>query len=114
MLEDAALKNVPKLVEEAINSATTQSELRELMIAAMERSGMTVPRTRDDEFNIRLTPQAAASSAPVMPAVRLTQEPTVYRVIYPSGNDRYEISGTSEQELDQKEARIRSMFGGQR
>jgi len=114
MMQDATLNNVPKSVADAINSATTQSELRELMLAAMEKAGMTAPRTRDEEFNIRLTPHAAGPpAAPVTPAARPATEPTCYRVLYLHGNDRLEIYGLSENELDQKEAALRTMYGGQ-
>ena len=36
--------------------------------------------------------------------------PTCIRVIYPGGNDRFEICGMSEAELDQKEAALRAMY----
>jgi len=113
MLNDATIK-VPKNVEDAINSCTDPSSLRQVALNAMADAGIIV-RHHGDDLNYRLNPDAverpAASSLPV---ARPAAEPTVYRIIYPHGNDRYEISGTSEQELDQKEARIRSVFGGQR
>jgi hypothetical protein len=40
--------------------------------------------------------------------------PKCIRVIYPHVNDRYEICGESEEELDEKEARIRAMYGNRR
>jgi hypothetical protein len=36
--------------------------------------------------------------------------PTCIRVIYPGGNDRFEICGMSESELDQKESALRAMY----
>jgi hypothetical protein len=34
-----------------------------------------------------------------------------YRVVYPSGNNRFEIYGVSEADLDEQEKRIRAMYG---
>jgi hypothetical protein len=36
------------------------------------------------------------------------------RVIYPSGNSRFEIYGDSEESLDVQEQRIRALYGSQR
>jgi hypothetical protein len=114
MLNDASLKNCPKEVEDAILRANHPIEMRQLMIAAMQKAGVVAPLTRDSEFDIRLTPQAAASPAPVMPAARPAQAPTCMRIIYPHGNNRFELYATSEAELDAQERQIMAMFGGQR
>ena len=100
MAEDFVLKNVPAEVEAAINRATTSSELRELMLQSMVSAGIAV-RTRDDEFDIRMRSDASqvrpATSLPATPAPEKCM-----RVIYPRGNDRYELYGTSEADLDEK------------
>jgi hypothetical protein len=115
MLNDATLKNVPKSVEDAINSCTDPSSLRQMALNSMAEAGIIV-RHRGDDLNYRLNPDAverpAASS---LPAARPAQEPTCYRVLYLHGNDRLEIYGMSEAELDQKERQLRAMYGsGQR
>ena len=113
MAEDLTLKNVPKSVIDAINSATTQSDLRELMLQSMSRAGLVV-RTQQDEFDIRRQPESAAQpAAPFLPAALPAHELTHWRVIYPHANDRYELTGASEAELDEKEARIRALYGQQ-
>jgi hypothetical protein len=113
MAEDFTSKFRNPELEAVISRAQTSSELRELMLQELARQGQIV-RTHDDEFDIRRGPRAGepeAHPAPSLPAARPTAQPTCYRVIYPHGNDRYELSGATEQELDQKEARIRAMFG---
>ncbi len=114
MPEDFTLKRVPKTVTDAINNAQTPQELREAALNSMAASGLIV-RTRDDEFNYCLNPDAVerpASPVAPMPAPRSSSHtPQHYRVIYPGGNDRYELAGDSEEELDVKEARIRAMYG---
>ena len=45
-------------------------------------------------------PQIAAASAAM----------TCIRIVYPGGNDRFEITGTSEAELDQKESALRALY----
>jgi hypothetical protein len=65
-----------------------------------------------------LSPQAAAEAAsgaaaiaPVVPLpVQRAAEPTHMRVIYPSGNSRFEIYGTSDADLDVQEERIRGIY----
>jgi hypothetical protein len=50
-------------------------------------------------------------SRPAVSAPAAHVAPTCVRVFY-RDNDRYEVYGTSDQELDQKEAAIRSAIGG--
>jgi hypothetical protein len=113
MSQDLTLKNVPKEVQDAINSATTPSDLREMMLQSMAKAGIIV-RTQQNEFDIRRQPESVAPPAvSSLPAARPTPEPC-FRVVYPHGNDRYEIYGATEEELNQKEAALRAMYGGQR
>jgi hypothetical protein len=103
-------------LESVISQARTSAELRESMLQELARQGQIV-RTREDEFDIRRGPRAGAldaQPAPSLSAVRPAQEPTCFRVIYPHGNDRIELYGLSEHELDQRETALRAMYGGQR
>jgi len=59
------------------------------------------------------TPQPNAPGTPAVTAVA-PAEPTCMRVVYSGGNNRHEIYGVSEGELDTKEAQLRAMFGGAR
>lgn len=53
---------------------------------------------------------AIPEPAPTPPApVEAPQ--THVRVIYPSGNNRFELYGASEADLDEKERQIRQLFG---
>jgi hypothetical protein len=100
-------------LENAISQARTSGELRELMLQELARQGQIV-RTRD-EFDIRQGPRAGAPEAqpaPSLPAALPIAEPC-FRVVYPHRNDRYEIYGATEEELNQKEAALRAMYGGQ-
>jgi hypothetical protein len=110
MLNDATLKNVPKSVEDAINSCTDPSSLRQMALNSMAEAGIIV-RHRGDDLNYRLNPDAVERpAASTMPDSRPAAEPTCMRVIYPHGNDRIELFGNSESELDQKERLIRAMY----
>jgi len=98
-------KSNPQL-DEAINGAMTPSDLREKMLQTLAAQG-TVVRSRDDQFNNRLVIRQPEPQ----PAVALPANPaTCVRTIYPAGNNRFEIYGASEQELDEKERQIRAMF----
>jgi hypothetical protein len=54
--------------------------------------------------------QAAPTSVDPVSAPSYNGQHTHERVIYPHGNDRYVITGFSEEELAQKEARIRALY----
>jgi len=92
-------------LDAAINSATTASELREAMLATLQNQGI-IFRSRDDQFNNRLLQPSEPAPAVALPA----SPSTCVRTIYPAGNNRFEIYGASEVELDEKERQIRSMF----
>jgi hypothetical protein len=112
-LRDATIQNVPKNVTDAALAAQNPIELREAILAAMEQSGMVLPRSRNDEFDIRYNPDAIERPTVSMP-VGPAPAPTCVRVIYPFQNDRYEIFASSEKELDAKEAAIRAIYARQR
>jgi hypothetical protein len=110
MSADAFIKSTPQ-IDLLVNRATNFEEIRESVKSELERSRV-VARDAHDPYNGRLlrTPEldspAAAAPEPV------DQRPsTCYRVIYPHLNDRYELTGRSEEELDAKEAAIRHAIG---
>lgn len=101
-------------MDEAIGNCTNAEEIRELSKRLLESQGL-IQRSRDDaNYGARVIGTQAeptsASSLPVAPQLAAT----CIRFIYPSGNSRFELHGTSEADLDQQEARIRQMYGGQR
>ena len=103
--------NVPKAtqaLEEALAGVTDASNLREIMLQTLQKQGVIV-RSRDTEFHPELiVPQP--SEPP--PAVAMPASPdTCIRVVYPGGNTRCEIYGTSEEALDAQETKLRAMFG---
>jgi hypothetical protein len=111
-IRDGAIQNnVPKAVEDAILESNHPIEMRRAMIEAMARNNMPVPVSRDEDLNMR---GAATPAVQTLSEARPAQEPTCFRVVYPHGNNRFEIYGTSEAQLDAQERQIRAMFGGQR
>jgi hypothetical protein len=106
------LKSNPKL-DEVIGSATTVAELRETMLTELAAQGV-VSRDRTDQFDIRVLPQAPQPPTPdvSLPANNEMQRcsDVFIRVVYPSGNNKFEIYASSEVELDERERQIRAMF----
>ena len=111
MSNDQFMPSNPAL-DALISECTDPEQIRELTKAFMESSGI-ISRTRGEDWGARLLrhPEPppdvplAATPAPV---------PTCSRVIYPHLNDRYEITGSSEMELDERERQIKAMFSGAR
>ena len=107
MPTDFVLPNDPAL-ERAIASCTSAEEIRELTHRYLQEHGV-IQRERGGESIVEQAggrmPQRVAS----MPASSGLQ--TVSRFIYPHLNDRIEIFGGSEQELDEKEKAIRASYG---
>jgi hypothetical protein len=61
----------------------------------------------------RAVPQEtpAAVAAPPIPAERVRHNSAGYfQVVYPNGNDRFEVTADSEEELQKKIERIRAMY----
>jgi hypothetical protein len=113
MLQDATLKNIPQSVEDAINSCTDPLSLRQVALNSMAEAGIIV-RARGNDLDYRLNADVIErQSAPFVPVAGPAQEPTCFRVVYPHRNDRYEIYGVSEQELDEKEKHLRAIYGSQ-
>jgi len=96
----------------AANEATSFQDLRETVLKGLAAEGVIV-RSRTDEFNNQVNPNYQPE--PLAPAVpQAPAKQTSVRVIYPHLNDRFEIYGASETELDEKERQIRAMFGSAR
>jgi hypothetical protein len=101
-------------VEKAVIDATTGQDasyegMKSALRNVLQAEGVIV-RDRESEFGVHMIPQPQTTVAlPVN-----SPAPTCERIVYPGGNTRCEIFGMSEQDLDQKEAALRAMFGGQR
>jgi hypothetical protein len=108
MLRDAAIQ-VPQSVQDKINAVTDVSDIRQVALNAMAEAGLIV-RTHGDDYQFNPEVARPAVTMPVGPV----PEPTCYRILYLHGNDRLEIYGLSENELDQKERQLRAIYGGQR
>jgi hypothetical protein len=88
-------KSTPEF-DKAISECVDSSRLQEIIRNHFDRDG-------------------AAPEPPAVPVPAPVQAPQTHiRVVYPSGNNRFEVYGASEAELDEKERQIRAMFGGQR
>ena len=61
-----------------------------------------------------VAPAAEPEPSTALPAPSAPAQANCIRVIYPSGNARFEIYGVSEDDLDAQEKRIREMYGSQR
>jgi hypothetical protein len=83
-------------IDKAMRECNDPSELQERLHQAIGDVSMTAPVT----------------SAPLSHAMP-GREPTHSRFIYPHLNDRFEITGFSEAELDEKERQIRSLYPSQ-
>ena len=105
------LKSDPTIDKIVTESAAGGFEaMREALLQHLAKSG-TIQRETGCTFGVRLlqpqTPEPSQdASVPAGPVA-----PTCVRVIYPNGNDRFQIFGNSENELDAKEENIRKMYG---
>ena len=111
MSDSAFMKSTPQ-IEALVSSATNFEQVRESVKAELERSGV-VARDATDPYAGRLLRQVELDSPPAaVGAEPVNQGPTThYRVFYPRDNDRFEVTGRSEAELDQKEDAIRRAIG---
>ena len=111
------MSNVPRSnpeLEAAVNGATTPQELREAMLYALTKQGQII-RTRDDEFNNRLVPQAPETPSPRLDDRRDDRPINAERILYLHGNSRIVItSADGEAALDAIETKLRTTFGAQR
>jgi hypothetical protein len=111
MFRDTTIKQVPKSVVDAVSAATTASDLREALVQSMTRAGMPVPETFGPGFNYHSHSDIETGIQPMPVSPGPSGE--CIRVIYPFGNSRFELVGASEESLDQQEAAIRALYGGQ-
>ena len=112
MSQDFTAKSNREL-DDAVNGASSYEEMRERLLATMAKQG-TIIRDRTDSSNTQVVPQAPAFDMPASESGRIRPDQMRERVLYPSGNVRLVIVGSSEEELDAQEAQIRAAFGSQR
>jgi hypothetical protein len=90
-------------LDAAITACNDASTLREVMLNSLQSSGVLI-RSRDDQFNNRLVPQAQTPGAP-LPASNYRFEREI-RFHPESGKRTLLIRGNSQQDLDALEAQI--------
>jgi hypothetical protein len=93
-----------------VESIMTGEDSHEVMMERL-RQAFSVPGQADE--GLRLPPQPSAQQvAASLPAATgtLRDSETHIRVIYPFGMSRFELVGSSEEDLDAQEARIRSLY----
>jgi hypothetical protein len=97
-------------IDELFRNCRNVEDVRELAKRGLENSGV-ISRSRDGETILNDTPGAPPPFSPPSTASAPQNVGRFSRVIYPHGNDRYELFGDSVGELDVKEARIRRLYG---
>jgi len=109
MTKDFTIPSNPKL-DAAISESNSVEDMRERMKSVMESSGV-IYRERGHDFGAQVAPgYRPVESTPEVPLPVAQAQENCVRVIYPHGNDRFEIYAASEQELDEKEAAIRASY----
>ena len=98
-------------LEDALNRAYTAGDLRDELLSTLAKQCVRVD-IHDDTYNTHgINYQREPTQAtPVAPVPVDPAQETCTRVVYPHGNDRYQIYGASEAILDQKESALRRMF----
>jgi hypothetical protein len=97
-------------LDAVINGADNFESLREQLKAQLAREGVISRDSESQGYGVKLLPgQRTEPTAQVAVSANQAQA-TCTRVIYPAGNNRFEIYGASEQELDERERQLRSMF----
>jgi hypothetical protein len=86
-------------LDKICSSATSVEDMKAQMHAALERSGSIV---HDRDGNV-----VGQAAQPVFER----NVGRCMRVVYPSGNDRFELYADSEEDLDRKESALRAMYG---
>jgi hypothetical protein len=95
------------------NESVSFEGLREAMKSELEKQGVIVRGPLEDGgWGAQLGPGYHAEPAVEVSLPEASRPQNCVRVIYPHLNDRFEIFGASEQELDLKEAQIRSLYRG--
>lgn len=100
----------PAGLEAEIAACNSPEMIREIVKRSLAKAGV-ISRESSGEYGVQYLGQPAPATEVALPAA---SEPapraTCVRVIYPGGNDRYEIFGVSEADLDLKEQRIRAAY----
>jgi hypothetical protein len=95
--------------------ATNVEQLREAMKQRLQKDGFIQRKIGWEIGEDTLNPEAEQAVSAVVPSeagVPSERRETFFKVIYPGGNDRYQIFGASEQEVAAKEQAIRAMYSG--
>ncbi len=98
-------------IDKKVMGSTNFEQLRESLLQELEKQG-TIQRDRTDAYGVRVvgpveTDAPLQTDAPLPAGVDHNR---VFRVVYPSGNNRFEIYGANDAELDERERQIRAMF----
>ena len=104
-------KSSPEL-DQAVNACVDPNELRRILKEGLAKEGVILPQP-DGELGAARNPDYVDASAPA-PIVQQPTDPSQHkciRVVYPYQNARVEISGMTEQQLDEIERRVRASFG---
>jgi hypothetical protein len=106
------LKSNPRL-DRTVNESTNFEDMREALKTELTKQGVITRNVREDgNYGARLMSGQHAAPTPEVSLPETPARETCVRVIYPHLNDRFEIHGVSEAELDQKEEQIRSLYSG--
>lgn len=110
MSDSAFMKSTPN-IDALVSNATNFEQIRESVKSELEQSGV-VARDANDPYAGRMLRQPELQvPAAVVTTPAVEERSNHWRAFYPKGNDRYEITGRSESELDAKEDAIRRAIG---
>jgi len=101
------LKSNPAL-DKIVNASTNVEMMREALKRELANTGIIARDPESLGYGIQRLPGQEPVPAPPA-AAQPPAEPTCMRVVY-VGNNRFEMYGVSETELDEKERQIRAMF----
>jgi hypothetical protein len=93
-----------KIVESVMTGEQTYETMKEQLRAALSMPSVS---RADETMSL---PPTSVQQAPLSTPTQQGGQHTHERRVYPHGNDAYTLTGYSEEELDAKEARIRSLF----
>jgi hypothetical protein len=106
------MKSDPDL-DAKIRSCSDPAELQQLLAQLMAARGVRT-RGTDGTFDSNHEVEVPQSPSSVAKTPAASTGNRCMRVFYPHDNARFEIYGASEQELDQQEQRVRSLYPSQR
>jgi hypothetical protein len=108
MSQDLILAKETAKTREIVANSTSFEEMMSALRAAAGMPDASVNPFTSRSGSPSGEPQpVVAAAAPTMPDV---SRASCYRVVYPHGNTRVELLGASEEDLDQQEQRIRSLY----